>query len=173
MSCYSHFFSKNTAELDIVLTRTVNILTTNELVTITMLWATGPWSISQNAQEMSLSRSTAFTRHEKKVRLKTYNNKTNITHETTDAWTKKNYNRETAWNGQQKNCCGWGLNPANTQRFNNVVTTSWRCSDVVTTLLRRRCLLGNILYSRETSLLILIQLQPYICSVRLGVYLIG
>ena len=27
---YSHFFSKNTCELDILLTRTVNILTTNE-----------------------------------------------------------------------------------------------------------------------------------------------
>ena len=30
------FFSKNTCELDIVLT--VNILTTNELVKLTMLW---------------------------------------------------------------------------------------------------------------------------------------
>ena len=37
---YSHFFSKNTCELDIVLTRTVNILTTNELVKLTMLWTT-------------------------------------------------------------------------------------------------------------------------------------
>ena len=35
------FFSKNTCELDIVLTRTVNILTTNKLVKLTMLWATG------------------------------------------------------------------------------------------------------------------------------------
>ena len=35
---YSHFFfSKNTCELDIVLTRTVNILTTNELIKLTML----------------------------------------------------------------------------------------------------------------------------------------
>ena len=34
---YSHFFSKNTCELDIVLTRTVNILITNELVKLTML----------------------------------------------------------------------------------------------------------------------------------------
>ena len=40
---YSHFFSKNTCELNIVLTRTVNILTTNELVKLTMLWITGPW----------------------------------------------------------------------------------------------------------------------------------
>ena len=36
------FFSKNTLELDIVLTRTVNILTINELVQLTMLWTTGP-----------------------------------------------------------------------------------------------------------------------------------
>ena len=36
------FFSKNTCELDIVLTRTVNILTTNELVKLTVLWTTGP-----------------------------------------------------------------------------------------------------------------------------------
>ena len=42
---YSHFFSKNTCELDIVLTRTVNILTTNELVKLMMLWTTGPWSL--------------------------------------------------------------------------------------------------------------------------------
>ena len=34
---YSHFFSKNTCELDIVLTRTVNSLTTDELVKQTML----------------------------------------------------------------------------------------------------------------------------------------
>ena len=40
---YSHFFSKNNYELDIVLTRTVNILITNELVKLTMLWTTGPW----------------------------------------------------------------------------------------------------------------------------------
>ena len=37
------FFSKNTCELDIVLTRTVNIFTTNELVKLTTLWTTGPW----------------------------------------------------------------------------------------------------------------------------------
>ena len=46
---YSHFFSKNTCELDIVLTRTVNILTniltTNELVKLTMLQTTRPRSI--------------------------------------------------------------------------------------------------------------------------------
>ena len=37
---YLHFFSKNTCELDIVLTRTVNILATNELVKLTMLLTT-------------------------------------------------------------------------------------------------------------------------------------
>ena len=37
------FFSKKTCELNIVLTRTVNILTTNELIKLTMLWTTGPW----------------------------------------------------------------------------------------------------------------------------------
>ena len=41
---YSHFFSKNIYELDIVLTRPVNILTSNELVKLTTLWTTGPWS---------------------------------------------------------------------------------------------------------------------------------
>ena len=39
---YSHFFSKNAYELDIVFTRTVNILTTIELVKLTMLWTTEP-----------------------------------------------------------------------------------------------------------------------------------
>ena len=39
---YSHFFSKNTCELDVVLTRTVNNVTTNELVKLTMLRTTGP-----------------------------------------------------------------------------------------------------------------------------------
>ena len=42
MKSYSHFFSKNICETNIVLTRTVNILTTNKLVKLTMLWTTGP-----------------------------------------------------------------------------------------------------------------------------------
>ena len=37
------FSAKHAYELDIVLTRTVNILTTNELVKLMMLWTTGPW----------------------------------------------------------------------------------------------------------------------------------
>ena len=40
------FSSKNICELDIVLIRTVNILTTNELDKLTMLWTPWPWSIS-------------------------------------------------------------------------------------------------------------------------------
>ena len=36
------FFSENNCELDTVLTRIVNILTTNEFVKLTMLWTTGP-----------------------------------------------------------------------------------------------------------------------------------
>ena len=38
---YSHFFSKNTYELDIVLTRTVNVLTTNKLVKLKILGPDG------------------------------------------------------------------------------------------------------------------------------------
>ena len=37
------FVSKNTCELDIVLTRIVNILSTNEHVKLTTLWTTGTW----------------------------------------------------------------------------------------------------------------------------------
>ena len=36
-------FSKNACELDIVFTRIVKILTTNELVKLTMFWTTGSW----------------------------------------------------------------------------------------------------------------------------------
>ena len=42
---YSHFFSKNTCESDIVLTRTVNILTINEFVKLMMLRTTGPCTL--------------------------------------------------------------------------------------------------------------------------------
>ena len=44
VSSFCIFFSKNTCELDILLTRTFNILTTNMLIKLTMLWTTGPWS---------------------------------------------------------------------------------------------------------------------------------
>ena len=46
------FFSKNTYGLDIVLTRTVNILTTIALVKLTMLWTTGPWFHSYDKQDI-------------------------------------------------------------------------------------------------------------------------
>ena len=51
---YSHFFSKNTCEFDIVLTRTVNILTTNELVKLTTLWTTGPWPLQDDSSAKML-----------------------------------------------------------------------------------------------------------------------
>ena len=46
------FQQKNTCELDIVLTRTVNIFTSNELVKLTTLWTTGSW-FSMSGQHMS------------------------------------------------------------------------------------------------------------------------
>ena len=49
------FFSKNTCELDIVLTRTVNILTTNELVKLTMLWTSQPFSLAASHRFMKWS----------------------------------------------------------------------------------------------------------------------
>ena len=49
------FFSKNICELGIVLTRTVKILTTNELVKLTMLWTTGPWCFTSLSTIFRLS----------------------------------------------------------------------------------------------------------------------
>ena len=64
LQSYSHFFSKNTCELDIVLIRTVNSLTTIELVKLMTLWTTGPWLKTwlTNLGEFSrhMSRSSAF-----------------------------------------------------------------------------------------------------------------
>ena len=42
MAYMQTFLLKNTSESDIVLTRTVNILTTNELIRLMMLWTTWP-----------------------------------------------------------------------------------------------------------------------------------
>ena len=69
---YSYFFSKNTCESDIVLTRTVNILTTYQLVKLTMLRTTGPWilhklrnvrmtNMTDNQGESTLVISTSLT----------------------------------------------------------------------------------------------------------------
>ena len=56
---YSHFSNKNTCELDIVFTRTRNILTTNELLNLTMLW-TRPRTptLMQEGDPMSLLLAT-------------------------------------------------------------------------------------------------------------------
>ena len=61
---YSHIFSKNTCELDIVLTKTVNIFTTNKFVKLTILWTTGPWMTLSTCLRWSESaRSVYLRRH--------------------------------------------------------------------------------------------------------------
>ena len=61
---YSHFFSKNTCELDIVLTKTVNSLNTKKLVKLTMLQTTGPRSSSlQIMHKWSLDSSISLSGH--------------------------------------------------------------------------------------------------------------
>ena len=62
--CYSHFFSKNTCELDIVFTRTVKILTTNELVKLTTLWTTGPCSLLPNEMVTVPDRAQQTQQHD-------------------------------------------------------------------------------------------------------------
>ena len=55
----THIFSaKNTFELDIVLNRTVNILTTNKLVKLTMLWIPGPWT--SNTFDVALDKAFMY-----------------------------------------------------------------------------------------------------------------
>ena len=51
---YSRLFSKNTCEFGIVLSRTVNILTTNELVKLATLWTTGLWSFAVNVLSLKI-----------------------------------------------------------------------------------------------------------------------
>ena len=51
--CICTFFSKNTCELDIVLTKTVNILTVNELVKLTMLRTSGPLKLYRRRPEIA------------------------------------------------------------------------------------------------------------------------
>ena len=50
---YSHFFSKNNCELDIILTRIDNVLTTNKLVKLTMFWTTGPSNFIEKKKALS------------------------------------------------------------------------------------------------------------------------
>ena len=52
-----YFFCKNTCGLDIVLTRTVNSLTTNKLVKLTMLWTTEPWSFQHKHDQIGIVRN--------------------------------------------------------------------------------------------------------------------
>ena len=54
------FFSKNTCDLDVVLTRTVNGLTTNKLLKLTMLWTAGPCLFSVCLQLFVISLSVCF-----------------------------------------------------------------------------------------------------------------
>ena len=57
----THIFSnKNTCELDIVLTGTVNILTTNELVKLTTLCTTGPKNFTLDLSEAVLPLQVIF-----------------------------------------------------------------------------------------------------------------
>ena len=64
------FFSKNTCELDIALTRTVNILTLNELVKLTTLWTTGPRQtsyINNRCTKQNCNSGTALERSVRKL----------------------------------------------------------------------------------------------------------
>ena len=54
------FFSKNTRELDIILTRKVNIVTTIELVMLMMLWTTGPRKHTKVPKTYLLTKPCAF-----------------------------------------------------------------------------------------------------------------
>ena len=49
----THIFQQKylTGELDIILTRRVNILAANRLIKLTMLWTTGPWYFSYFSME--------------------------------------------------------------------------------------------------------------------------
>ena len=74
---YIHFLSKNTCESDIVLTRKVNIFTTNKLVKLTMLWTTEPrlreceGTFSDVAGFLILSELQLFNRQTKKTTFET------------------------------------------------------------------------------------------------------
>ena len=49
------FVQQNTFEMDIVVTKTVYILTTNELVKLTMLWITEPRRLRRNNKQLNTS----------------------------------------------------------------------------------------------------------------------
>ena len=83
---YSHFFfSKNTCELDIVFTRSVNILTTNELVKLSMLSIAGPMKIISimktyvvGAEGLLMNTHNMFSRRNKKNKKKYMVGKSNL-----------------------------------------------------------------------------------------------
>ena len=56
-----------TCELDIVLARTVNILTTYELIKLKMLWTTGPWALNKRGIQISFSCFSMKTKNMQKV----------------------------------------------------------------------------------------------------------
>ena len=62
-----------TCELDIVLTRTVNIFTTNELIELKMLWTTGPWALSKRGIQISFSYFSMKTKNMQKVEARSDN----------------------------------------------------------------------------------------------------
>ena len=61
--------------------------------------------INEDNQEKPQSQSTAFTRHQRKERWGTNNDKTNVTYETYDTQTKTTTTEETPWNGPWNNWC--------------------------------------------------------------------
>ena len=65
------FFSKKSCELDIVLTRTVKILTINKLIKLTMFWTTGPWAIMLLSEAYA---GTCIIRKKKRNSLMNYHN---------------------------------------------------------------------------------------------------
>ena len=64
-------------ELAIVLTRTVNVLTTNELIKLTMLWTNGPWFL-QNFAILLSTNKICFVEKKKKKKEENKQNKTKI-----------------------------------------------------------------------------------------------
>ena len=67
---YSYFFSKNTCEFDIVLTRTGNILTTKELIKLMMLLTTGSMYAGYPKETICMKSQIIFPGKNKKISSK-------------------------------------------------------------------------------------------------------
>ena len=65
--------------------------------------------MSEDTQKMPQSRSTALMRHQNKGRRGTNKDNTNATYETTDAQTKKNYNKGTVFVRSEGKLIGGGV----------------------------------------------------------------